>query len=567
MQCKNKRNEKVKQTERKGNREEHMFKMKHNEVGGETKAAIKTPKKKIKKWKIVVALIVVLVLVWNVANAVMGKGEGGVIQVDTVEAVTGSLTSTLATSGTIESENTRVYASPVNAEVGSVPVEVGQSVKKGDFLLTYDTASLEKSYTIAELQAKAEEATGSENLEKSMQNQNDYSAATNDIAVYQGQVDALNAQIAQLQSQQTQNEININNTSAVSAEITELEAKIASLNEQIQALEAKEASDSISDSEKEKLKQLKKDLSSTEKSYDKKQKDRLNPTDLANYAASLQAQISEKSTQLSDAQGKLAEAQSKQSAAEAGVLTESAKANIEYTKQVALLTLEQNADDLTKAKAGIIAETNGIVTEVTAAEGTAAVEGTALITVADADQMCLSIPVSKYNLENIALDQKAKITFQEHSYEGSVTYISKLAEVTQSGGSMVTVKVHMNNPDDALVIGLDADVDIQLGTVDHAVLVPIDAVNSDNQGDFVYTLENNLVAKHYVTVGMASSEQIAIESGISAGDKIITTIDSTIEEGIPVVERDTQETAEKTQESEMDTQTTETEIDKSAKIN
>ena len=167
--------------------------------------------------------------------------------VTTAEAATGDIVSTLDTSGVIASELTHVYASPVDAQVGEIPVALGESVERGDFLLTYDTASLQKNYDIAQLQAMAEDATGNDTLAKSSESARDLAVSASDIQTLKGQIDALNAEIASLQSQATENELATNNNAAASEEVSRLEAEVESLGSQITALESKKEQGGISE--------------------------------------------------------------------------------------------------------------------------------------------------------------------------------------------------------------------------------------------------------------------------------------------------------------------------------
>lgn len=509
-----------------------MFKKKENT----TTIVERKPKKKMKRWKIVAIVVVALILVYMIAGSLFGSAEDMLPAVDTAEVTKGDVTSTLETSGTIGSEVTRVYASPVNALVGDVPVVTGQNVQKGAYLLTYDTTSLQKSYDIAELQAKAEDATSNDTLAKSSESATDLANSASDIQTLQSQIDTLNAEIANLQSQATGTEVESNNNAQATEELAKLKGELEAIETQIAALEAKEQQGTISDSEKATLKQLKKDKKAKEKEIAKKEKSVKSSAEIANSMTNIQAQLTQKNTQLAELQSKLAEAQSKNATAEAGILSDAAKANINYSKQASKLTLEQTAADLSKAKAGITADFDGIVTDVQAAAGTMAAEGTPLITLASANDMCVEIPVSKYNLANIKMDQNATVTFQDKEYQGTINYISKVAAKNESGASMVTVKVHINNPDDNLILGLDAKVSIDLGTAENVLVVPISAVNSDTAGDFVYVVENNLVVKKYVTTGMSAKETMEIKSGIEAGEKVITSVDSSIMEGMPVTE-------------------------------
>lgn len=493
-------------------------------------------KRKIKKWKMAAFAIVLLLAVWLAASFFSDGEEDMAPAVETAEVTQGDITSVLDTSGIISSEQIRVYASPVNAQVGEIPVVPGQSVHKGEYLLTYDTTSLQKSYDIAQLQAKAEAATSNDTLAKSSESASDLASSAGDINTLQGQIDALNAEIAGLQAQATDNEMKSNKNTELTGEISALQAEAESLSARIAELEAKAEAGVLSEKEKETLSQLKKEKKSKENKISKKQKSAKSAADLANAMTGIQALITQKNSQLADLQTKLGEAQSKNAAAEAGILSEAAKANISYSQQASKLTLEQTENDLSRAKAGITADFDGIVTEVAASAGTMAAEGTPLITLASANDMCVEIPVSKYNLANLKPGQSAVITFQEREYSGTVNYISKVAQKGESGAAMVTIKVHINNPDEDLILGLDASAKIDLGTAKNVLAVPVSAVNSDTQGDFVYVAEGGIAVKKYVVTGMASTEEIEIKSGLMQGEKVIVTIDADLTEGMPVTE-------------------------------
>ncbi len=494
--------------------------------------------KKMKKWKIAVIIIVMILLLRVVFGIFFGKPEEFVPMVDACEVTEGSITSTLDTSGTIVSEVTRVYASPVNAQVGEIPIVLGQSVHKGEYLLTYDTASLQKSYDIAELQAKAESAASNDTLAKSSQSAGILASSSSEMQTLQGQIDALNAEIASLQAQATDNEMQTNNNAALNGEISALTAELEAISAQISELTAKKEQGSLSSREQERLKQLQKDQKSKKLEIDKKQNSLRNSAELANNLTSIQAQLTQKNNQLAELQSKYAEAQSKNAAAEAGILSEAARENISYTQQAGKLTLEQTADDLSRAKAGVTADFEGIVTEISASAGTMAAEGTPMVTLASAKDMCVEVLVSKYNLTNLKVDQEAVITFGDKEYQGTVAYISKIAQKGESGAAMVSVKIHINQPDDNLILGLDAKVSVNLGTVENVLIVPISSVNSDTQGDFVYVINNDIVEKKYVTAGMASSEEMEIKSGVEKGEKVVLTVDSSIIEGMKVMENE-----------------------------
>ena len=80
-----------------------------------------------------------------------------------------------------------------------------------------------------------------------------------------------------------------------------------------------------------------------------------------------------------------------------------------------------------------------------------------MFSIADASKMCVDFKVSKYNLTSLQVGQKVTITSLDRKYQGSVTNIGKVAEKNRArGAAMATARVHIDNPDDNLIIGLDA---------------------------------------------------------------------------------------------------------------
>lgn len=519
-----------------------------------TTVAVKPPKKKrtVKSWQIIAGVVVITIAIRVGISAYKTATTDTSPMVEVCSVERGDIISTLDTSGVIGSEETKVYASPVNANIGEVPVEVGQKVLKGEYLLTFDTTSLQKSYDIAELQNKAEQATVDNSIAKSNENAAEMASSAAKMNTLQGQIDGTNAELHSLQSQQTDLEVAANNSAKESAKLTEMKADLQGIEAQITELKAKKDQKIITDKEKERLEKLKATRDEKKEKIKEQEKKVEDSTEIANKSARLSAEIARKSSSLSELQSEYATEEGKNSSAEAGILTEQEKANLNYTTEAGKLTLQQAADDLSAAKAGITAGFDGIVSEVMVSSGSAAAEGTPLITICDASNMCLDVTVSKYNLENIEVGQKAVITFREKEYDGTVSNISKIATKTESGASMVNVRIHFENPDDELIIGLDAKVEISLGSAADTLMVPISCINSDIDGDFVYVMEDNMVVRKDVVTGMASKDNMEIKEGLSEGDEVITTINSTIQEGIRV-QKAPQENLEVSTESTVET--------------
>ena len=92
-----------------------------------------------------------------------------------------------------------------------------------------------------------------------------------------------------------------------------------------------------------------------------------------------------------------------------------------------------------------------------------------------------------------------------------------------TGSNSIPARVLIKNPDESIIIGIDVDIDIELEVVENAVTVPIEAVETDNTGTYIYKLndDNETVTRVEVELGLATDTHYEVVSGCSAGDKIV----------------------------------------------
>ncbi len=424
---------------------------------------------KKKKFNPAIIIIPVVVIVLVVLVAVMRKVQSSVNNVTYVtvtDAKKDNIKSVVDTTGTIGSEINMEYISPVNAKVASVNVSVGQAVKAGDSLLTYDIEDLQEAYDLASLQNLSEQAS-------------------------------------------TNNTIHSSDESAEKAR--DAERRINEYNSKI-------------DSKKSEIDALKNELANFELSEADRYKK--------------QQSLEDRTLELQELQAQLEGAKAEKEAAQAGIMSEDQRQSLEYSMKVSGFSVTDAENNLNTAKAGIVAEYDGIVTEISVTSGSMASQGQTMIVIARTSDMKVDFSISKYDLADIELGQKVAVKVLGHDYEGTVSSISKVAVTQQSGlssaasAAMVPAQVHIDNPDDKLVIGIDAELSITTGESSDAVVVPAATVNQDKEGTFVYSYGNGKVVRKEVKVGIISDEYAEILEGISEGDPVVTEVDMTIKDGL-----------------------------------
>ncbi len=238
---------------------------------------------------------------------------------------------------------------------------------------------------------------------------------------------------------------------------------------------------------------------------------------------------------LSDYQEYRSEMKSQKSSADAGKMTAGAREELEAENQTKEIESADSLESLEKAEGGVVAEFDGVVTEVNAVEGGSAAVGEKLLKLDSTEEVMVKISVTKYDLDKIAVGQEARVTIASKEYQGKVSKINKMAETNNSGAAVVGTEIEILNPDSDVILGVEAKVIISTAKEENAVLIPVTAVNVDMNGDFVYVVEEGILVKKPVVTGISSDTMIQIVEGLSEGEQVVTEVTATLMEGMPVM--------------------------------
>ena len=226
---------------------------------------------------------------------------------------------------------------------------------------------------------------------------------------------------------------------------------------------------------------------------------------------------------------------SQKSSAEAGKLTAGAKEQMEADNQTKEIEQQTSLENLEAAENGITAEFDGVVTQIDATEGQVAANGSQILKLESTEDVAVRITVTKYDLDKIKIGQSAKVTIGSKEYQGEVSKIDKMAEKNNSGATVVGTEIKITNPDSDVILGVEAKVVISTAREENVIIVPVTAVNVDVDGEFVYTVENNVLLKKPVQTGISSDTYVQITEGLSEGEQVVTEVSSGLTEGMMVL--------------------------------
>lgn len=174
----------------------------------------------------------------------------------------------------------------------------------------------------------------------------------------------------------------------------------------------------------------------------------------------------------------------------------------------------------------ITADRNGRVIS-TAGNGAAVEAGSSIAAIAGTDSLVLTAAVSELNIARIYLGQPVKFTcsaYPDEEFSGTVARIAAAARSQYCGAvleTVVDVLITPDKPDPRLKSGLTADVRFQLADPRKICVLPYEAIGQDEEGEYVYVLENGAAVKRKIFTGAEFSDGTEIVKGAAASDRVI----------------------------------------------
>ena len=447
-------------------------------------------------------------------NAVRpGNAPGGVINIPAaVEQVRkGDISEIVTASGTVNaSEINGVYIATTQ-KVSEVSVKLGDKVKIGDTLVKYDV-----DYSKKELENNL--ASQRISLQSSNLSLSSLTAVKSESEMLQLQNSINTAEKGLLDAQN-----NLNNTYK---QIKDLEKDL------------EDAKQVVADNER-----LLSVGAITQEAYDQSLK--AVETAEKNIKETNDNILSQEKS-IANAEGSLKQSQLNYNNALTPLSDESSKIN--YQKQLfeierAKLSIQNVEDQISDLVEESLSHVEGTIIELNVEDGSIVNNQTNIMKIADLNNLIVKSNVSEYDAPLLKVGQKVAITtdaIPDANYEGEITYISPVANVTNSySGSETTVSIEIaiKNPDGVLKPGYSVDMEILVTDERNINLVSLSAVQKNNQTGkyYVYTVdESNMIHQTDIEMGAVDDMNTQILSGINEGDTVVSSPVSNMVDNTPL---------------------------------
>ena len=133
--------------------------------------------------------------------------------------------------------------------------------------------------------------------------------------------------------------------------------------------------------------------------------------------------------------------------------------------------------------------------------------------------LVVEVSILESELGVITLGAFAKVKSLAYSARNYVGKVSEINPVVNEQG-LVLVKVSIQNPDQYLLEGMNAQVIIEKN-LQNQIVIPKEAVVERSGKKVVFVYENGLAKWNYVTIAHENSQEVAISEGLKVGQKVI----------------------------------------------
>jgi membrane fusion protein, multidrug efflux system len=112
---------------------------------------------------------------------------------------------------------------------------------------------------------------------------------------------------------------------------------------------------------------------------------------------------------------------------------------------------------------------------------------------------------------------------QDNPARAATGYLAVIDNAVDTATGTIRLKATFPNADGALWPGQFVTAVLTLETIPNAILVPTEAVQSGQRGQFVYVVKpDSTVESRPVTVGRAFGKRMVVTSGLAAGESVVT---------------------------------------------
>jgi RND family efflux transporter MFP subunit len=200
--------------------------------------------------------------------------------------------------------------------------------------------------------------------------------------------------------------------------------------------------------------------------------------------------------------------------------------------QQAKATLDLNQAQL--ANLIILSPMNGKITKRYVDPGIMVKDTTPILTLMDLDEVKMMVNVIEKEFVRLQKGQEIKVTvmaFPDRMFQGRIAIITPALDLQSRTAE---IQISIPNPGYILNPGMFGRVEALLRSDPHATLIPIQALITEEDKDFVYAVKDGKAYRRPVQKGISKDTVVEITRGLNPGDQVVTAGQEFLRDAIPV---------------------------------
>ena len=454
----------------------------------------------MRHWKLIAGTCIALAVAVGGLSVTASAGTA----VNTAEAVRGQLDCELELNGKVESLDKRTYFAKIPGRIGRVEVREGDLVKKGDLLIAYDETELSRAKSLTELDAAAQLGRYDDSTQTGDRMAGLYGEAKRSIEELDRQIDNTEAVI-------------IASRKILSDRQGELASRAAQLQADLACCTVGEDDDP--EDVQEARERIEKEIAKNQ--YDQKYDPEI---------VRRQEELQYLEYLMTNYRAERSVMESQKASTQMNLATQGAKDRNEAIKAADDLENESRMRDYEAAFDGVRAESDGVITKLSVSEGSSVTAGQELIQVQSLSDTAIVCYVNKYDIVSIEEGQTGYAHIRNRDYTCHVSRIEK--KTSDDGGTPgIRVECRIDDPDDQIILGIEAKTKIMTAMVVSALIIPTDALCSDDAGDYVFVVDDGKASRRDVVTGERNDDNTRILEGLKDGEIVVWDEASELTEG------------------------------------
>lgn len=163
---------------------------------------------------------------------------------------------------------------------------------------------------------------------------------------------------------------------------------------------------------------------------------------------------------------------------------------------------------------------------------------TPIAELSDTSKLLVKAEIDEVDLGKIRLGQPVKVTldaYPDQVFPGTLHQIAPRVDTTRDQNRTVQVEVEVSFAELRFAIGMSADIEILVDAADHTLMVPTLAINEGKEGKYVWTVEEGVVSKRPIQIGLSNWDVTEVIMGVTEGEAVVVSLNRRdLQEGMRV---------------------------------